>query len=266
MINRNGVEHTDENIFSDFAADGDWGDEIDGGRGDYADWVGVIREVLRPRLDTIEDIIPDAVIVDDEMRELIVLLLEMAKVQLNAPCNNRLLQLEQLQHRADMLRHYIETGDLSADDYSDSALTASIQYLSTLPDEQRVEQAEDMLQRLGTEVSHIYETIERDRGDGVFQDHTWVKKQFEVRGSAGVESVGAISNAMPTFFRMAQTLCKSTESDTRRSHAQAIMARLIDTRGGFDTMMQQRQLQSGRSGRRRSSSQSSGGGGDDLMI
>ena len=87
-----------------------WGNDMDiGGGGNYVDWVGFLREGLRPRFDTLEDFIPDSKISDDQ-EKLVVRLFELGKLQLHAPCFNRLALLQGMQTQIEVVQMTMDDG------------------------------------------------------------------------------------------------------------------------------------------------------------
>ena len=81
--------------------------------------------------------------------------------------------------------------------------------------------------------------MEKDKAEGHFQDYTDVKRRI----AAGEADYTTVLDELPYFLQEAHAIAKSTETNTRRRHFQAVIARLLDTVTG-QSQKDQRGLQS----------------------
>ena len=251
---------------------GDGSEEGGGGAGDYTDWVGLVREVLRPRLDTVEDFLPDAIFKNKDERDLVVLYIELGKQQLNAPVNNRRAELARINRDIRTLNDIIakkalpdlaelsEEGTLT-DDFlellhfvsvlraDDDLQDAIFQFDDEVEEDEPesksngdteedpawLKEVHTLRDDLRDMARRIYWSMQRDKEMGQFQDYGELKEMF-ADISNGRKSVGGLVLKLPYFLSKAFTLCRATESNTRRAHAQATMARQLDTRGQPDAL------------------------------
>lgn len=231
--------------------------EYDGagnGRGDYTDWVQLVREILRPRFDTLEDFLPDSILVDAEERELVVMYIELAKIQMNAPVNNRRAELSRLNSEVHVLTQYVDDGGVPEIADEDDETEISVDLRETLDyleitrhiddDEEHIERLTELRDALVDQARVLRGQMEADRKRGQFRDYGALKAIFTGQRdpSQGIQNVGEVTLQLPPMLHSAFTLCKSTETNTRRRHAQAVLARLLDS-GDSDNMMLQRALQ-----------------------
>ena len=183
-------------------------------RGQYADWTDLVRELLRARLDTPEDFLPDADLSDPTLRQLVVALVDLGRYQIDAPCNNRFNELRRLRGRiraAEDLQAGKPSQKRDADDINDLA-KAGVDIPA-------------LTEELRTRAAQLVMEIERDIGSGQFRDYSSLRRRFaDIRDSAA----GAKSMEMPFFLARGYVLARSTEHGTRRKHSQAIMARRLE--------------------------------------
>ena len=149
------------------------GDSASGEPGEYTDWVGLVREILRPRLDTLEDFLPDAVLKDSDLGKLVLQWIELGKTQLHAPCNNRRALLSKLNNEIRMIDTYIEAGAIPPDHDEQVSydFRETIDYLEiTGADSEEVLRERQELLREQARVLH--EGMQRDKEEGHFEDYT----------------------------------------------------------------------------------------------
>ena len=206
--------------------------EGENGRGEYTDWVALIREVQSPRFGTIEDFLPDAIVEDPDQREMFVQYLELGKTQLHAPVNNRRSELRRLKGEIKLLDLYLENGELPDEPDDEEPLSwelrEMVDYLeiSAGTDDEKRQSAEEHRSQLQAQVATLYESIQSDKAEGQFRDYGELKEMFATMAD-GRGQIGSLTLKLPEFIARAFTAAKATETNTRRGHAQSVMSRQV---------------------------------------
>ena len=222
--------------------------------GDYTDWVGLVREILRARLDTLEDFLPDAIIQNEDLRKMVVMYVEMGKQQLHAPVNNRREEMERIKNDIAILNHFIEhkgLPELDEDMHFSLEMQEILDYLSislsvaqtgnedgeeTEIDDALMQMVVDDRNAMKNHADRIYTSMQRDKGLGQFQDYGELKAKMRSAATSQQPNVGEITMMLPYFLSLAFTVCRATETNTRRAHAQATVSRQLDMRGHPDAL------------------------------
>ena len=238
------VEPDEKPITMDFADAMHWW-RIDGQSGDadrspYADWTGILRFVMTDHMQTMDDFFPSAVIDEPDVRDLLVRLVDLGRRQFHALVNNRTALVESLNDEiAVLLNFYNGSEELADADDFDAMVRTTLIYIKTLPENERKERLTSLIKERQDRLSYLHATMEKDKEEGHFRDYTDVKRRL----ASGQASFTDVMGEMPYFLQEAHTIAKSTETNTRRRHFQAIIARLLDTITG-QSHKDQRSLQS----------------------
>ena len=253
QFNTNGHAPAAEEEF-DFSSV-NWGvqgnEGFDGNGGDYVDWVGLMREILRPRFDTIEDFLPDAIIKDTTHRSLMVKWIELGKKQLHAPVNNRREALDRIKKDISILNHVIDTSEIPSAMPDGTSLSLEMQetcdYLTismagddTVEDGALPEKLLNDLKKKRTDLrlfaERLYRGMQRDKELGQFRDYLDLKLMMEDMVKDPNPNVAGATLRLPSMLSKAFTEARATETNTRRAHAQAVASRQLDVRGAPDAI------------------------------
>lgn len=192
--------------------------------GEYADWVRMVLFLSGPKLDTLEDFLPESVITDERLLSVVTSYIELGKWQYNARCNNRLATLDRMQREIELIDQRLE-GELQEPDANEAdEIWARYRYLGRA--EIPAPELHELRVHLAASVDQEWSKIDDDIAAGVFADHGELRKALATpSGTDG--RIGKIAGLMPYFLAKAFTICRATETNTRRKHTEASLARDI---------------------------------------
>lgn len=204
------------------------------GFGSYTDWVALIREVLTPRITTLEDFLPDAVVTDRDEHAYLEECVLLAKFQMHAPVNNRRATLHRLATESVLLDEALDGGKLP--DYKTLEKDVSVEFAEmcyflrtrnrnkdVLTSEVRAE-IEQLRRDVDKSIRDLYESMVEDRRNDEYIDHGRLQAELNKKQP----NISVIADLLPEFAGEAFTHTRSTESNTRRRQIQAVVARQLD--------------------------------------
>lgn len=216
--------------------------------GDYAEWIGLLNEMLRPRFDSIEDFLPEASFQGDHLK-LVLLYIDIGKRQLHAAANNRIGTLRRINSQVNALTDYLDGRTLDEEDLTYDL--REILYFVEISgnDAEGREQIAEKVEALRDQAKILHESMNRDRALGQFEDYTALKDMFS--DPTARKNIGAMTQALPYFLSLAYTEGKGSEQGTRRRHQQAVGSRQIDYGNSAAAAEMQKVARFGRDKRRR---------------
>lgn len=231
--------------------------------GDYDAYVGLLDRATLQRLNSPDDFFAEAKFPTEEYGDVVLGYYELGMEQMYARCNNRESELRYLRE----ILKYIDECEKQGAPYESP--TVDILMVAELELLHRRGKWKKGLKRLrkryNKQLRELMEGIAIDKELGVYRDYSSVRKKWQVamknKESVMGAAVGDIVQDMPEFFKIAVSMARRTESDTRRRHVQALLARVLENVGDiFGFRAAQNSLGGGNTGRKRR--RFLGGGGD----
>ena len=201
-------------------------------KGQYTDYVGLIDRSTLQRLNTLDDIFPDAVFKSDEHRDVVLGYYEVGLQQLYAECNNREPILRRVRAQLKALDNCIHADSIDVYSGDDELLSAELEVYGRMQDGKLKDHLKGLLGALELRERELIWAIRQDQADDVYRDYSKVRLTWEKAVAAGESVMGArvgqIMDDMPEFIQMAASMSRATESNTRRIHIQSILARVTE--------------------------------------
>ena len=201
-------------------------------KGQYTDYVGLIDRSTLQRLNTLDDIFPDAVFKSDEHRDVVLGYYEIGLQQLYAECNNREPILRRVRAQLKALDNCIVADSIEGYSGDDELLSAELEVYARMQDGKLEGHLTGLRDALEQRERELIWAIRKDQADDVYRDYSDVRLTWEKAVAAGESVMGArvgqIMDHMPEFIQMAASMSRATESNTRRIHIQSILARVTE--------------------------------------
>lgn len=207
--------------------------------GPYAEYAGFLERGMSFNLEMPGSFVDAAKLSPDLIVE-VEGLLNLATLELNARCNQRLTMIDSCIFEIKIIDDYIRK-------YQESKHTT----FDMVFDEYSLKQAENRKTELNEEIIELRKKIDKAKRNGVYRDYKRFCQSY-INPSIKVDK-----SEWPFFLQKVLDLCISNTAGTRKDHLEHLVARLAS--GSVLKADEQRQLQRQRVGSRRGGFNSDGG-------
>ena len=198
--------------------------------GDYDAYVGLIDRATLQRLNSPDDFFAEAKFPSEEYGDVVLGYYELGLEQLFARCNNRETDVQYLRNVLDYLDKCREAGRAIESDDVNVVMVAELEMVF------RRKKWKKRLKKI--EKAHhdtlnaLLQGIAYDKQLGVYKDYSALRRKWQLamekKESVMGAAVGDIVQDLPVFLRIAISMARRTESDTRRIHIQSLLARVTE--------------------------------------
>ena len=199
--------------------------------GDYDAYVGLMDRATLQRLNSPDDFFSEAKFPTEEYGDVVLGYYELGLEQLYARCNNREAEVEYLRSA---LKYLDDCKDAGRPIDSKGVSVVMIAELEILYRRGKWKKGlKKTAKGHNKTLDTLLQGIAYDKKLGVYRDYTDVRRKWQAamqkKESVMGAAVGDILQDMPYFFQEAVAMSRRTESNTRRPHIQALMARVTET-------------------------------------
>ena len=226
--------HQPENEGGDYGDPGDVGSFkiLEGGMepGDYDAYVGLIDRATLQRMNSPDDFFAKAKFPTEEYGDVVLGYYELGLEQLFARCNNRETEVQYLRNVLAYLDKCRKAGKAMESNDVNVVMVAEVEMVF------RKRKWKKNLKKI-EKVHHetldtLIQGIAYDKQQGVYKDYSGLRRKWQLamqnKENVMGAAVGDIVQDMPVFLRIAVSMARRTESDTRRIHIQSLLARATE--------------------------------------
>ena len=225
-------------------------------KGAYSEWSQGLSNAQLLNMETPDSFVESAVLRSDDEWHLVEGLIKFGRAQMDAPCNNRIEQLQTLAKERELLSEMLQAyrdnrvyaakaEDLSLEDEWQRYLFA---VLPEIRDPVSEGIAEARVRELMEQAATLQASMRQDMEAGYFRDYGQYKALFNVL-DPDKRLNGKKALLSPSFTKEAMGICIVSMQNTRRSNTQALFARLMAAITGNYEKQRRLQRRSGRSRR-----------------
>lgn len=212
---------------------GDSYEDGGGGVDPYAGWMQGMKEIGEHSYASYYSFLGDARLDTDDKIAYADAMMELATIQMDAPCNNRLDQLKR--YRMQLARALWHCGLDDMDDEDPNAMSLDefalmLPLPEILPDEsnRKLTAAWKDIEQLVKSITDMQDTIRVDRANGMFFDVGALKRLYYEYGEDANPIILANKDlSPPTFLKRIVEFCSVSNAGNRPTHMQALMAKGI---------------------------------------